>query len=133
MIEIYKATAREAKQYLDSLPALYLDKDVVISIRFKDNFKYRVKDDVLDDILERSEVETPQWELREEPKKEPKPDLKSDAIYKLHQMAFDCIYKALYELEENNHDMSVHCLDMAINSIKCKMNVKYGNSPWDPR
>lgn len=64
---------------------------------------------------------------------ESKSDPKSDAVEKLHQMAFDSIQKAVSSLQENNNDMSCYYLDKAINSIKCKMDVQYGNNPWDPR
>lgn len=148
MVKMYKA--RGAKEYFNSLPDDLLDKNVVVSINDPERTnpeptlyticEIMVADNTKNDasLLEFVHfVHIPSINrFKEEPKQEPKKeskDPKSDAVDKLYQMAFDSIHEALSSLQENNNDMSIFHLDKAINSIRCKVDVQYGNSPWDPR
>lgn len=125
-IEIHKCTAREARNYLDSLSPFHLDQDVIISIRFQDKPEYRIKDDELCDLCDLVE---------EKSKEEPKEELKS--IAKAREL-FEYYYHVFLErsLKENQILMSHEWNKMqAINLTKeyFKGIDELGNSPWDLR
>lgn len=158
MGKIYKAHL--VKKYFNWLPDELLYNNIVVHMDDKYVLKV-LKNSVSEitlmedfpplDIAKPKPEPKPKWEFKNFPPTPPieerytkqafeswhqqelRKDPKSDTVDKLRQMALDSIHEALSSLQENNNDMSIFHLDKAINSIKCKVNVQYGNSPWDPR